>query len=150
MKKMSPKVIRMWRIRLFLAAVIPSFLAALLWTPASRAYWIATIFWAGILLGACFGYLPLWYSRFSYGLDGENLTVSRGVLFRQVKRIRIANIQYLTLTSTPLQRLFGLSTLTASAAGSFLLLQGLEEGEARRLRDYLAMDGGGEGDAHGT
>jgi membrane protein YdbS with pleckstrin-like domain len=81
------------------------------------------------------------HRRLRYLVDEGGLRIRRGVLWRKVIRIPISRVQHTDVSQGPLQRKFGLATLTvhtAGTAGASISLAGLEHGIATRLCDHLA------------
>ena len=63
--------------------------------------------------------------------------VRRGVVYEQTDAVYIRNLQYTTLSQTPLQKLMGLATLRLYAAGGIVYIPCLNYEEARLLRVQL-------------
>ncbi len=79
----------------------------------------------------------------AYEERGDDLVVSRGVLFRRVSVVPYGRMQFVDVTAGPFERSFGLATvqLHTAAAASNARIPGLERVEADRLRDQLARLG---------
>ena len=133
----SYKALSLWRLRLLIAALIPSFIA-LLRPDSIICRIIAVVAGTAALLTALI-YLPLFYWRFGYSLQKDYLTVNSGVIFCQTRTIHLQNIQYVTLVQTPLQTVFRLATVSVTAAGGKLLLFSLELADAHRLKAVLTL-----------
>jgi membrane protein YdbS with pleckstrin-like domain len=102
---------------LLLLLAIPVFLA--FWLPAAR------------------------YKRLRYLVDEGGLRIRRGVFWRKVIWIPITRVQHTDVSQGPVQRKFGLATLTvhtAGTAGASISLPGLEHEIAGRLNDHLRPD----------
>ncbi|KLJ00174.1 hypothetical protein WQ56_10420 [Luteimonas sp. FCS-9] len=93
--------------------------------------------------------LPAWtvwiarrrWLRTRWRLDDDGLGIRRGHLWRSDVRVPGTRVQHLDIRRGPLERAFGLSTLTVHTAGtrnSAVALSGLEHAQAERLRDALA------------
>jgi len=83
------------------------------------------------------------YKRLRYLVDEGGLRIRRGVFWRKVIWIPISRVQHTDVSQGPLQRKFGLATLTvhtAGTAGASISLAGLEHGIATRLNDHLRPD----------
>ena len=78
-----------------------------------------------------------------YEERGDDLVVSRGVLFRRESVVPYGRMQFVDVTAGPFERSFGLATvqLHTAAAASNARIPGLERVEADRLRDQLARLG---------
>jgi membrane protein YdbS with pleckstrin-like domain len=75
-----------------------------------------------------------------YLVEEDGLCIRRGVFWRTVIWIPITRVQHTDVSQGPVQRKFGLGTLTvhtAGTAGASISLAGLEHGIASRLSDHL-------------
>ncbi len=75
-----------------------------------------------------------------YLLEEDGLRIRRGVFWREVIWIPITRVQHTDVSQGPVQRKYGLGTLTvhtAGTAGASIALAGLEHGIASRLSDHL-------------
>jgi membrane protein YdbS with pleckstrin-like domain len=83
------------------------------------------------------------YRRLRYLVDEGGLRIRRGVFWRKVIWIPISRVQHIDFSQGPVQRSFGLATLTVHTAGTegaSISLAGLEHGAATRLCDHLRPD----------
>jgi hypothetical protein len=73
----------------------------------------------------------------------EDLEVRRGVLVQRLSVVPYGRMQFVEITTGPIERLFGLATvkLHTAAADSDARIPGLDPDEAARLRDRLAALG---------
>jgi uncharacterized protein len=73
----------------------------------------------------------------------DDLVVRRGVLVRRTSVVPYGRMQYVDVTAGPLDRRFGLATVTlhTAAAATDAYVPGLLADEAARLRDRLAALG---------
>lgn len=73
----------------------------------------------------------------------DDLVVQRGVLVRRTSVVPYGRMQYVDVTAGPLDRRFGLATVTlhTAAAATDAYVPGLLADEAARLRDRLAALG---------
>jgi hypothetical protein len=73
----------------------------------------------------------------------DDLLVRRGVLVRRVSVVPYGRMQYVDVVAGPLDRRFGLATVTlhTAAAATDAFVPGLAAAEATRLRDRLAALG---------
>lgn len=74
-----------------------------------------------------------------YAERADDLLVRRGVMFRRLSIIPYGRMQYIDVTSGPVERSFGLATVRmyTAAAASDARIPGLAAAEASRLRDQL-------------
>lgn len=94
---------------------------------------------AGALLGAWRG--DRRWRRTGWLLDEAGFNLRRGQWWRSETRVPQSRVQHLDVRRGPLQRRFGLSTLVIHTAGtrlSAVSVDGLDAGDAERLRDALA------------
>jgi membrane protein YdbS with pleckstrin-like domain len=83
------------------------------------------------------------HKRLHYLVDEGGLRIRRGVFWRRVIWIPISRVQHTDFTQGPVQRRFGLATLTvhtAGTAGASISLAGLEHTVAARLCAHLRPD----------
>jgi uncharacterized protein len=73
----------------------------------------------------------------------EDLVVGRGVMFNRMSVVPYGRMQFIDVTSGPIERIFGLATvkLHTAAAATDARIPGLDQQEAARLRDRLAALG---------
>ncbi|MGN6606332.1 MAG: PH domain-containing protein [Jatrophihabitans sp.] len=78
-----------------------------------------------------------------YEERGDDLVVSRGVLFQRTSVVPYGRMQFVDVTAGPVERGFGLATvqLHTAAAATNARIPGLDRAEAERLRDQLAALG---------
>jgi putative membrane protein len=98
---------------------------------------LAVITAAGIPVAVVYGYLSWRFTRFY--LDGDNLRIDSGVLFRNQKQVPLARVQAVDILRPLLGRVLGLAELRLDVAGGGkdARLSYLAEGEAHRLRAEL-------------
>ncbi|GAA4284676.1 PH domain-containing protein [Brevibacterium daeguense] len=120
---------------------------------------LAAIIVGGILLDSLVLWigLPVWLlagiwiavvvvrqvKRLGYAERGDDLLIRRGILFRSTTVVPFGRMQFVDVSSGPVERMFGLATVklhTASAATD-ATIPGLPKDEADRLRDILAARG---------
>jgi uncharacterized protein len=79
------------------------------------------------------------YRAWRYQERHEDLLVARGVMVQRLSVVPYGRMQFVEVTSGPIERLFHLSTvkLHTAAAASDARIPGLEADEAARLRDRL-------------
>jgi hypothetical protein len=80
------------------------------------------------------------YRHSSYRVDESGIEIRRGVFWRSVITVPRARVQHTDVSQGPLERRFGLGTLSIHTAGSshaMVALPGLDHERALRIRDYL-------------
>ncbi|HJR74122.1 MAG TPA: PH domain-containing protein [Luteimonas sp.] len=89
----------------------------------------------------------VWLARKQYRytrwkLDADGFALRRGNLWRSETRVPASRVQHLDVKHGPLERRYKLATLVVHTAGtrdSAVSLTGLDEDDAARLRDRLAL-----------
>ena len=130
-----------------------NFNATLLWSVPVLVYIGFVIFdfglWAyiaggvlsALLLLVFFG-INIGFYRRSYALSERDLTYKRGWLFYSTTTIPFNRIQHTEVSQGPLERRYDLSSLkvyTAGGSTSDMVIPGLEEEEAKQLRDFISQ-----------
>ena len=80
------------------------------------------------------------YRRFSYALDPEHIEIRRGVIWRTVTSVPKSRVQHIDVAQGPLERKYGLATLSIYTAGTEFArvdLPGLTYARAVEIRDRL-------------
>jgi len=80
---------------------------------------------------------------YGYAERGDDLLVRRGVRLRRLVAVPYGRMQFVDVSTGPLQRAFGLASvqLHTAAAATDAMVPGLTAEEAARLRDRLAALG---------
>ena len=94
---------------------------------------------AGAIIGAGFAYRRLRHTR--WRLDAQGLGLRRDLVWQLETRVPVSRVQHLDLRRGPLERRARLATLVVHTAGtrmSAVVVSGLDEADAERLRDTLA------------
>jgi cytochrome P450/uncharacterized membrane protein YdbT with pleckstrin-like domain len=123
---------RGWRVLAVLAALITQN-AVRVGDAGAVALGVAVAIPAAI----AYGYLSWRFTRFV--VDGDNLRIDSGVLFRSQKQVPLPRLQAVDVVRPLLARLLGLAELRLEVAGggSDARLSYLSEGESQRLRAEL-------------
>jgi uncharacterized protein len=80
------------------------------------------------------------HARTSFVISTEGCEIRRGVVWRRIITVPLSRIQHTDVTQGPLQRAYGLATLTLYTAGTEhakIDLHGLAFGTAMAIRQYL-------------
>lgn len=80
------------------------------------------------------------HRRTQYRIDQEGLEIRRGVLWRHQITIPLGRVQHADVSQGPIQRIFGIGTLTVHTAGTqnaSIALEGLEHELAVAIRDLI-------------
>lgn len=80
------------------------------------------------------------FAAWGYAERADDLLVKRGVLFARLSVIPYGRMQFIDVTASPFERMFGVATVRmhTAAAASDARVPGLDKLEANRLRDRLA------------
>jgi len=89
-------------------------------------------------------YYPLKYRKLSYAANGDVLVINCGVIYTRRKSILIKNIQYISLVTLPLHKVFGLCAVFFHAAGGYIYLPCIRQGDALLLQEMLTPCKGGD------
>lgn len=133
MNKPQPQLLAIWRIVLTLTAFIPAFLVSLLLRVGSNIWALSA---GGLVLFYLFMYLiyfPLLYKNTSFGISGEKIVYITGVFNARVIAVPLSQIQFTTVSRSVFSRIFGVSTVIATAAGGRVAIPGLKASDADNL-----------------
>jgi len=142
--RLHPHYAHALRIEALLAA-IPALLAALVIEAALRD---AALLPPGLIAGAALVVALVlvirvpqrrWQAR-GYHLGADRLRVVRGVLWHSDTIVPFSRVQHIDVSQGPLERLFGIATLTLHTAGTHnasVALPGLAEETARAMREAI-------------
>ena len=99
--------------------------------------------WAALtafLIWHTFRWPQIQYRHASYRLDGQGIEIARGVIWRSIVHVPVSRVQHTDVSQGPLQRRYGLGTLTIYTAGTEYArvnLHGLAHARALAIRDLL-------------
>jgi len=99
--------------------------------------------WAALtaaLIWQTFRWPQIQFRHASYRLDGQGIEIARGVIWRSIVQVPISRVQHTDVSQGPLQRRYGLGTLTIYTAGTEYArvdLPGLPHATALAIRDLL-------------
>lgn len=108
---------------------------------ATGRWWISGVIWAAAAVWLIIRLLLVdrnWRA-WGYVERSEDLYITSGVMFRSLTAVPFGRMQLVEVTSGPLERAFGLATVTlkTASADSDASIPGLLPEEAARLRDRL-------------
>ena len=121
---------------LVVAAAPTVLLAVLVESPAA---WVVPPLLAGIGIALGLGWANRRYTRFGYALTEEAVRVRDGVVFHSDAIAPLFRVQHVDINRGPLQRGFGLATLTihTAAPAADIRLPDLRADDAERVRDDI-------------
>ena len=129
------------------AVLTPLPIAWLLGGISGRTLAIVMAGWALAFGGSalfCYLWPELNHRHLRYRVDQAGVRIKRGILWRKTISIPASRVQHTDVSQGPLQRRYGLATLTVHTAGSegaATSLEGLDRDIAFLLRDHLLPDG---------
>jgi len=143
MKRVSPLAMSVWQLRLIFFMFIPAFLLFFFYYPQSLVWKLCVI-----AAGAGFAFvsllwLPVKYLKLSYRLDGNTLYIRWGVVYTRFSATFLENIQYVSVSATPLQRIFHLCSVNFILAGGRMSIPCISAGEGEMLRVWGSANAGG-------
>ena len=142
--RVSPKARTLWQLQCGVTAavvVIGLLVAALVWRDYDVRWWVLG---AATLLAAAYAVaVPQWrYAVHRWEITDTAVYTQRGWWSRERRIAPMSRVQTVDLAQGPIDRLFGLSTLTvttASAAGA-LRIEGLDSDLALQLSERLTRN----------
>ena len=108
---------------------------------ATGKWWISGLIWAAALLIVIIrlAFVTRSWRSWGYVEREDDLYITHGVMFRSLIAVPYGRMQLVEVESGPLERAFGLATVTLKTASpeTGARIPGLSPEEARRLRDRL-------------
>jgi len=139
--RVSPKARVLWRLQCALSGavvVLALLVAAVFWREYDARWWVVLA--AAVLAAAYTVVVPQWrYLVHRWEITETAVYTQRGWWARERRIAPMSRVQTVDLAQGPLDRLFGLATLTvttASAAGA-LHVEGLDHDLALQLSEHL-------------
>lgn len=136
-KKPQPQILTIWRLSLAIITLVPAFLTSVVLRVYSTSWLVATAAWLLAFLLLYLVFFPLLYKSLSYTLFDDKLVLNTGAINRRVIAVPLAAIQFVSVFRSPLDRMFGLSSLTVVMAGGHVTLIGLTVLDAQSLVGLL-------------
>ncbi len=147
--QLDPRVKTVWRINdavwiciLFLCIIAVPLLIALFDSASSDWAWPATgvaiAAWALVLIVWLVVLPPIRYARWRYQLSEDYLDIAKGIIWRKRFVIPFIRVQNTDTRQGPIQRAFGLASVTVATAAGEHEIPGLAFEVAEQLRDKAA------------
>jgi membrane protein YdbS with pleckstrin-like domain len=118
-------------------------LTVLLWMTAGSTAGLIALAACLVVAASLWVLLRGRYRSWGYAEREDDLLIRRGFVFRRLSVVPYGRMQFVDVTAGPVERAFGLATVTlhTAAAATDAKLPGLAGAEAERLRDRLAALG---------
>jgi hypothetical protein len=125
------------------AAVFAVTAGSVTWAAASAAAALGAVAAVALCGVGAWWFVHNRFRAWGYLERAEDLEVRRGVMVQRLSVVPYGRMQFVEITTGPVERLFGLATvkLHTAAAASDARIPGLDPVEAARLRDRLAALG---------
>lgn len=149
-RSLDPRVVDLDRLigSIVTACISPGllFVLAILYSATDFPRWLVTLLfvaWAALssaLVWQTLRWPDIAYRHASYRVDGQGIEIARGVIWRSIVNVPGSRVQHTDVSQGPLQRRYGLGTLTIYTAGTEYArvdLQGLAHPTALAIRDHL-------------
>ena len=140
-RRISPRYRSLRRLTTVLVAPILFTIPAVLVGVLTGLWWISFLLWgiAAVIVVTRFALVERNYRAWGYVEREDDLYITSGVLFRSLVAVPYGRMQLVEVASGPLERAFGLATVTlkTASAETNATIPGLTPDEAARLRDEL-------------
>jgi hypothetical protein len=140
-RRISPRYRSLRRLTTVLVAPILFTIPAVLVGVLTGLWWISFMLWgfAAVIVVSRLALVERNYRAWGYVEREDDLYITSGVLFRSLVAVPYGRMQLVEVASGPLERAFGLATVTlkTASAETNATIPGLTPDEAARLRDEL-------------
>ena len=140
-KRLSPNYRSLRRLATLIFVPIVFVIPAILVWVLTGLWWVSVIILAlaATILVVRLGLVERTWRRWGYVEREDDLYITHGVLFRSLVAVPYGRMQLVEVASGPLERAFGLATVTmkTASAETNASIPGLAPDEATRLRDRL-------------
>ena len=86
---------------------------------------------------------PWWTHLFAlplYLLVAQSVLLRTGIMFRSIEAVPFGRVQDIEIDEGPIERRYGLSTITVKTAGSDITIPGLEKAQSEHLRAVILRE----------
>jgi membrane protein YdbS with pleckstrin-like domain len=131
-----------WTVYTLLAAILPGSLSFILFRLPIVPFVIARVFtalWIAMWLFLLIIYLPLRYRCQRYELNDDCIIAVKGVYFSTRRWMPMHAVRHITVIRGPLEKLFDFTYVIISAAGGWLILEGIPTQTATELRQIMRL-----------
>lgn len=133
----SPNAMIYWMVRLTVFALVPFAISVGMFGRTRVVWTVFTLAWVFAYLFFAFFWYPIKGKKLKVQLTEEQLAIRTGVLYTRWKYMVCGSVQYMTLCSLPLQRLFRISSVVVYGSGCFLFIPCLHQRDAQELQDLV-------------
>ena len=140
-QRLSPRYVSLRLVTTLLVAPIMFSIPALVVGLGFDLWWLAVLLWgvAAVIVAIRWVLIGRTYRSWGYVERADDLYITNGVLYRSLVAVPYGRMQLVEVASGPLERSFGLATVTlkTASAETDASIPGLDPVEAARLRDRL-------------
>ena len=140
-QRLSPAYRSLRRLTTVLVAPILFTIPALVFGLALGWWWLSAVLWgiAAVIVVVRWSLVERTWRSWGYVEREDDLYITHGVLFRSLVAVPYGRMQLVEVGSGPLERSFGLATVSLRTASpeTNATIPGLPPAEAARLRDRL-------------
>ena len=138
---LDPSTLTIWRIRVLLLSLL--LLTISVWGFSYPYLFLYirtfTLIWLCVFLFFYAIYLPSRFKYFYCAIGESYLLLRFGVIKNISKAIPLSSILYTSTFSTPLQRLFGVSSARIYSAGNYSVIPGLSKKDIQLFQEQLTL-----------
>lgn len=131
---LSPNSVKIWRIRATLLLIVFSF-----FTGAFFVFWevfaiILGIAGLTVYFLTVFIYCPLLYRVSGYSVEDNIVTINKGYFIHRYTKISFSKIQYCVISQGPVQKAYGVCSVTFLTAGSSEMINDISVSDAQKIK----------------
>ena len=138
----KPKIVALWRGLLVCFFAIPAIAFSVTMRPGSNIWIVASAMWLFAFLFLYLFYLPARMKGISLTIEESRLIKESGVFVKRLRVIPFESIQYVTVLSSPLHKMWKLSSIAIVVPGAEIYMPGLGAEEAERVLGIVGFGGG--------
>lgn len=131
---LSDKAVIIWRIRATLIFILFAFLDGALYVFLPTMAVVLGIVGLIVYLSVVFIYCPLLYRVCGYSVSNKTVMIENGLFFHYQTKINFSKVQYCVISQGPVQKIYGVCSLTFLTAGSSKRIIDIPIIEAQRIK----------------
>lgn len=140
-QRLAPNFLTLRRLSDAIGWLVLFSIPAVLVLVLTEQWWVSVLLWVAclVIIGLRFYFLRRSCASWGYVEREDDLYITHGVWFRSLTAVPYGRMQLVEVESGPLERMFGLASVTLKTAspGTDARIPGLAPAEAARLRDQL-------------